>query len=81
QALKLAIPNMAEEDFDLAADILRSYEVEPLPRRWSEMNERFHFALYAPCQRPRLMAMIQQTWSQVGRFTRMQVSMAAGKER
>lgn len=80
RALKLAIPNMAVEDFEHLEGILRSYDGEALPARWSEQNESFHLALYDPCQRPRLLAMIQTTWRQIDRFSRMQVSLAAGKE-
>ena len=81
RALKLAIPNMAVEDFEHLDDILRSYDGEALPVRWSERNESFHLALYDPCQRPRLLAMIRTTWRQIGRFSRTQGSLAAGKDR
>lgn len=81
RALKLAVPNMAVEDFEHLDEILRSYDDEALPVRWSDRNESFHLALYDPCRRPRLLAMIRTTWSQIGRFTRTQVSLAAGKDR
>lgn len=80
RALKLAIPNMVGDDFDLAAEILRGYDDEPEPRKWGEMNWRFHETLYIPCQRPKLLSMIESNYGHVGRFVRLQVSMAAGKE-
>jgi DNA-binding GntR family transcriptional regulator len=80
-ALRLAIPNMAEEDFLLADEILESYNREPSPDGWGAMNRRYHLALYAPCHRPRLMAMIEANYGHIDRFVRTQVSMAAGKER
>lgn len=81
RALRLAIPNMVEEDLDHAAELLRSYDNEPLPEKWGEMNWHFHRALYAPCDLPKLIAMIEANYGQVGRFTRLQVSLAAGKEK
>lgn len=80
RALKLSIPNMAAEDFTYLDDILRSYEEQGSPASWSDHNELFHFALYDPCRRARLLAMIRSTWAQIGRFMRAQVSRAAGKE-
>ncbi len=81
RALKLAIPNMAIEDFEHLDEILRSYDGATTPVTWSDHNELFHFALYDPCRRPRLLSMIRSTWGHIGRFSRAQVSLAAGKER
>ncbi len=80
-ALRLALPNMAEEDLTLASEILESYNREPDPASWGPMNWRFHWTLYAPCQRPRLLTMIEANYGHVNRFVRTQVSLAAGKER
>jgi DNA-binding GntR family transcriptional regulator len=81
RALRLAIPNMADVDLEAAADILKSYDAEPHPRKWGEMNWQFHKTLYAPSNRPKLIAMIEANYGHVGRFIRVQVSLAAGKER
>jgi DNA-binding GntR family transcriptional regulator len=81
RALRLAIPNMVDVDFEAAADILKSYDAEPRPQKWGEMNWQFHKALYAPSNRPKLIAMIEANYGHVGRFIRVQVSLAAGKER
>jgi DNA-binding GntR family transcriptional regulator len=81
RALRLAIPNMLEEDFEQATQILADYDKEPSARKWGEMNWRFHEMLYAPCHRPKLLAMIDANYGHVDRFTRFQVSLAAGKER
>lgn len=79
RALKLAIPNMAIEDFDLADEILAEYDQAPDPALWGEMNWRFHWALYTPCNRPRLLGMIEANYGHVSRFIRRQVSTATGK--
>jgi DNA-binding GntR family transcriptional regulator len=81
RAIYLAVPNMIDSDFDAAARILRSYDKEPRPQKWGEMNWRFHEALYAPCNRPKLIAMIDTNYGHVDRFVRTQVSMASGKEK
>lgn len=80
-ALRLAIPEMAEEDFDLAARILAGYNHEPDPLYWGKMNWEFHWAIYAPCHKPRLLSMIEANYGHVNRFVRAQVSLAAGKDR
>ncbi|OBZ95668.1 transcriptional regulator [Pararhizobium polonicum] len=80
-ALRLAIPQMAEEDLHLAQTILENYNGEPNPESWGIMNWQFHWAIYAPCHRPRLLGMIEANYGHVNRFVRTQVSLAVGKER
>lgn len=79
RALKLAIPNMAIEDFETAAEILKEYDESQDQAAWGEMNWRFHWALYVPCNRPKLLAMIEANYGHVSRYTRRQVSSATGK--
>lgn len=80
-ALRLAIPEMVEEDFDLATRILEGYHRAPDPLHWGKMNWQFHWAIYAPCHKPRLLSMIEANYGHVNRFVRAQVSLAAGKDR
>ncbi|CUX48578.1 Transcriptional regulator GntR family [Agrobacterium deltaense Zutra 3/1] len=80
-ALRLAIPNMAEEDLAHAESILEAYNDDPDPASWGSVNWRFHTTLYEPCQSPRLLQMIEANNGHVNRFVRVQVSLAAGKER
>jgi DNA-binding GntR family transcriptional regulator len=79
RALKLAIPNMAVEDLDVAEEILARYEEAPDPATWGEMNWKFHWTLYSPCNLPKLLSMIESNYGHVSRFTRRQVSLATGK--
>ncbi len=81
RALQLAVPNMVDVDFETATKILKAYDREPRAAAWGDMNWRFHSALYAPANRPKLLAMIETNYGHVGRFVRLQVSLAAGKER
>ncbi|MCP3419127.1 GntR family transcriptional regulator [Bradyrhizobium brasilense] len=80
-ALRLAIPAMGEIDLEEATKILRAYDAEPDPAQWGAFNWKFHATLYAPCNRPRLLGMIEANYGHVGRFTRALVSQATGKER
>jgi DNA-binding GntR family transcriptional regulator len=80
RALYLAIPNMAEEEIKTASEILASYDAEPRPEKWSEMNWQFHKALYTPCNLPRLLSLIELNWNQSSSLARLQVSIASGKE-
>nr|WP_249795120.1 GntR family transcriptional regulator [Bradyrhizobium sp. Oc8] len=80
-ALRLAIPAMGEIDLEEAKAILRSYDEEPDPAKWGTFNWKFHEMLYMPCNRPRLLSMIEANYGHVSRFTRALVSRAAGKER
>ncbi len=79
-ALRWSIPNMVEDDYEGAAEILRAYEATVDPSGWGDLNWQFHLALYAPCARPRLLAMIGSNYGHVDRFTRVNVSLAAGKD-
>lgn len=81
RALRLAVPNMIDVDFEAAGKILKAYDRERRVAAWGEMNWRFHSTLYAPANRPKLLAMIEANYGHVGRFLREQVSLAAGKER
>ncbi|SFN78535.1 DNA-binding transcriptional regulator, GntR family [Bradyrhizobium sp. Rc3b] len=80
-ALRLAIPAMGEIDLDEAKAILHSYDEERDPAKWGAFNCKFHETLYAPCNRPRLLSMIEANYGHVSRFTRALVSRATGKER
>jgi DNA-binding GntR family transcriptional regulator len=79
RALKLAIPNMADEDLQLAESILAEYDQSADPASWGELNWRFHWALYCPCNRAKLLDMIEANYGHVSWFIRRQVSVAAGK--
>lgn len=79
RALKLAVPEMVDSDFEQAEEILRRYDLEPSAEQWSRMNYQFHRTLYEPCNRPKLLAMIDANLGHINRFTSVQVSLAAGK--
>lgn len=80
RALKLAIPNMAMEDFEAAQDILDNYSHSSDPSEWGEMNWKFHWTLYAPCNRIKLLSMIESNYGHVSRYVRTQISISSGKD-
>ncbi len=57
-ALKLSIPNMTEEDFRGAEEILNLWDAEENPAAYAALNWRLHRVLCAPADFPRLMTMI-----------------------
>lgn len=80
-ALKLAVPNMSELDFEHIEDILAEYDLAEDAGQWTACNWRFHTALCAPCGRPTLLALIQANFANADRFLRLRLSQATGKER
>jgi DNA-binding GntR family transcriptional regulator len=80
-ALRLAVPAMSELDFDHIEGILADYDATDEPARWSAANWAFHTALYAPCGRPTLLAMIEANFANVDRFMRVRLSRTTGRER
>ncbi len=81
RALELAVPNMIEMDFTTARNVLTTYSRETHSEGWSEMNIRFHEALYEPCGNPQLLQLIADMQQRIGPYLRKFVSQAAGLER
>ena len=73
--LRQAIPNMTEQVFRQAEAILRKYEraVEQAEdvSSWGDWNWQFHSALYAPANRPTMMALIKTLNNNCDRYTRL----------
>jgi len=74
RALEIAVPNMAPSDLALAEQLLKRYERADSPQSWSDLNLAFHQALYAPANRPRLVATAQAAQERMGRFLRTHLS-------
>lgn len=74
-ALRLAIPQLSPAILAQARAILREIDQEPDSARWDALNWSFHAALYAPAQRPRLLAMIRAMHDNVGRYMRMYLAL------
>lgn len=81
KALELAIPNMIASDFETARSILDEYSRQTEPAQWSNMNLRFHHALYEPCSNPLLLQMITDLQQRIGPQLRLLVTEVSGLER
>jgi DNA-binding GntR family transcriptional regulator len=73
--LRNAIPNFTAEDFRKAEEILKQYE-QSLERdseikNWGEWNWSFHSTLYAPANRPTMLAFIKTLNNNCDRYTRL----------
>lgn len=80
RALKLAIPNFERSDFDAAMEILARYDESDEPREWSELNLQFHMCLYRPCERPRLLKMIEEMVRGIAMHLRAMQSYRVGRK-
>ena len=79
RALKLAIPNITPEVVKRAKKILAVYDRSDDPRKWRDLNMSFHMALYRPCNRPRLLKMIEDVVLSSDRFLRTYISATVGR--
>lgn len=73
--LRCAIPHLTEPDFQKAERILVNFE-ESLERdsemvNWGEWNWSFHSTLYAPANRPVMMALVKTLNNNCDRYTRL----------
>lgn len=73
--LRHAIPNMQEEDFQQAEDILVQYEQslekDSEVKSWGQWNWSFHSALYAPANRPFMLSFLKTLNINCDRYTRL----------
>ena len=73
--LRCALPNMKEEDFERAEDILSQYqqslENDAEVKSWGRWNWSFHSALYAAANRPVIMSFLKTLNSNCDRYTRL----------
>jgi DNA-binding GntR family transcriptional regulator len=73
--LRYAIPNMTEEDFQRAEDILVHYqeslEKDSEVKSWGQWNWSFHSALYTPANRPFMLSILKTLNINCDRYTRL----------
>ena len=79
-ALRLAIPSMGDVDFARMREILEEYDRAPDARSWSDMNWRFHWSLYEPCDCKPLLESIANNYGHLNRFERLRASLATGRD-
>ncbi|RIH76885.1 HTH-type transcriptional repressor RspR [Calidithermus terrae] len=79
-ALRLAIPRLGKAQLGEAEDALDAAELERDGRRLSELNWRFHAALYRPAGRPRLLSTVETLHLNVDRYMRMILTVVHHRE-
>lgn len=76
-ALRESIPLLNSEDLERAEEVLHAIDHEKdLVLRWSELNWRFHATLFAPANRPRLLALIKSEHSAFERYIRVHLALS-----
>lgn len=70
-ALELALPRLAAKHLGAAARILDKMDAAKDASQWSDLNRRFHEALYAAADRQKLTGMIRSMHDNVGRYIRL----------
>jgi DNA-binding GntR family transcriptional regulator len=79
RALKIAMPNLGPADFKAAREVMRRYDESESPRQWTELNLEFHMTLYRPCNRARLVRMIEDLVRGVSIHLRQHISHTVGR--
>lgn len=76
-AMRKAIPLLEDDDLERAEEVLRRIDrEEDLITYWSELNWRFHATLFAPAERPRLLALIKAQHDAFERYIRMHLALS-----
>lgn len=78
-ALRLALPRLTQQDLERAEAILEAIDRETEVAKWSGLNREFHTILYAPADRPRLLALINTLRTNVERYQRIYISLMQHK--
>lgn len=77
-AIGHSVPLLEAEDLERAEEVLRTIDEEPdLIPCWGELNWRFHATLFAPAERPRLLALIKTQHDAFERYIRMHLALSA----
>jgi DNA-binding GntR family transcriptional regulator len=79
-ALQLAAPNHTPHTLKQAATVLRLSHNAKDVSLYAQYNREFHLALYAPAQRPRLLAIVDSLHNQGERYLRLKLGMPSHKQ-
>ncbi|MBD1391407.1 GntR family transcriptional regulator [Neiella sp. HB171785] len=83
--LSRSIPQMTEQDFELAAHSLdtmeRAWQREDAIAIWSDMNMDFHMSLYRAANRPHVLELVRTLNHNSGRYVRMNLLLTGAKPR
>jgi DNA-binding GntR family transcriptional regulator len=76
EAVRVAMPNIADGDIAEASRILDLAEGTSALDRWSDLNWEFHAVLYRPAKRKRLLDLIRQVSYPTDRYIRVLIANA-----
>ncbi|HEX5437854.1 MAG TPA: GntR family transcriptional regulator [Gemmatimonadaceae bacterium] len=82
--LRRAVPRLAKEDFQHAAEILDAYDAAFRSRdiaTWGDLNWQFHHTLYAAAGRPVTLGVVENLNQHANRYARMQLALTHGESR
>lgn len=85
EVLRASVPNLREQHFQAAEDILKRYEqalwAEEDVSDWGRLNWDFHSTLYAGAERPQFMSVIRTLNYKGERYIRLQLYLTREMER
>lgn len=84
EAIRLAIPQLADADVDAIAELLRQTDDAAAAgdlRAMTDANRRFHFAIFDAANMPRLSRMLRQLWDATDVYRSMYYSDAGNRAR
>lgn len=74
EALRLSIPLLGEEDFEVAARCIETLEIETDYSEIGRLNHLFHMTLYAKAPNRRLLRLVEEGLNEEERFLRFNLS-------
>jgi DNA-binding GntR family transcriptional regulator len=84
ELIRIAIPNLTDEDHERADAILVAYEAAFKRRdiaEWGALNWRFHSTLLSAANRPLTLNVLSTLHNQSDRYMRMQLALTHGQDR
>jgi len=79
--LRLAVPNMIDQHFQDAQAVIDQENVDKNAEEWDELNWQFHYAIYLPAYRPKMLNLVKSNYFNSARFVRMKIAQATGREK
>ena len=79
--LEQAMPILSEKDYARAEALVAEMESDPRDETWSDLNWRFHAALYAPANRPRTLELVHKLYRNAYRHFPLPIRLTGGRER
>lgn len=79
--LELSMPLLTEQHYMSAEAILAEMAQDRQDEHWSDMNWRFHAALYAPAKRPQTLALVRKLYLNAYRHFPLPIRITGGRDR